>query len=507
MNRGKLIVPAHYDDVSYLHDGLMKLDGFYRAGISGLVARVSEHPPHSPFETMAAFTAFALFGVHDWAPYAINGLIVFVLLAFGDWVTRGMRPWQKLMAFIFVLSVPISAQAVYEFRPDLFVGLLTTIAIVLLLEQSLVRAPRGYLEFVGLIGAVSLLSKTSIFPITLGLLGTALLAASVRDRLLLGAEAGIEALFKAWARFLLPALLIPLPWYVYNRHEIYFYITVNALGGNSHIWAVHTSPIETLLFYATGTNGGATMLGRHLVLMLVVLAVGAFAALTRCGKKGALRVACYTLVGVVAYVGPTLNPIKDAYLGVVFDFILIAATLLVFRALLSAFAPLPVRKAGSIALILIAALGAWCAKWPMYWGERTRADVVARNGYMNDLYNAIRSRDAREDGTVLVGVTGVFANAGTLQYMAAKDGLWDLKFESDFPNEDIAAFRNWLDRSQFVIVGDPGNSEDDPNTPYSAMLDQTLPLVRGRRDFKLVQTCPAFGGKSYYVFQHVASRS
>ena len=45
MNRGKLIVPAHYDDVSYLHDGLMKLDGFYRAGLSGLVAHVASIRP------------------------------------------------------------------------------------------------------------------------------------------------------------------------------------------------------------------------------------------------------------------------------------------------------------------------------------------------------------------------------------------------------------------------------------------------------------------------------
>lgn len=507
LNRGKLIVPAHYDDVSYLRDGLPKLDGFYRAGLSGLVARVCQHPPHSPFATFAAFTGFAIFGTHDWAPYAVNGIIIFLLLAFCDWMTRGIRAWQKLLIFLFALSVPISAQAVYEFRPDIFVGLVTTIAIVLLLEQPLVRAPRGYLEIAGLIAAVALLSKTSIFPITLGLLGTALLAASVRDRLLLGAEAGIRAMLKAWARFLLPALLIPLPWYLYNRHEIYFYITVNALGGNSHIWQVHTSRMETLLFYATGANGGGAMLGRDLLLMVAVLAVGAFAALTRCGKKGALRVACYALVGAAAYIGPTLNPIKDAFLGVVFDFILIAATVLVFRALLSSFAPAAVRKAGGIALVLMVLLSLWFAKWPMYWGERNRADVVVRNRYMNELYQAVRSRDPQANGLVVVGVTGVFANSDALGYMADKEGLWDLDFESDFANGHLDAFRNWLDRCRFVVLGDPGNPEDDPNTPYSAILDQTLAMVRRRPDFKLVQTCPTFGGKNYYVFEHIPARS
>lgn len=507
LNRGKLIVPAHYDDVSYLIDGLAKLDGFYRGGVSGIVARVTQHPPHSPFATFAAFTGFALFGVHDWAPYAVNGIIIFLLLAFCDWLTRGIRAWQKVLIFLFALSVPISAQAVYEFRPDIFVGLVTTIAIVLLIEQTLVRAPRGYLEITGLIGAVALLSKTSIFPITLGLLGAALLAASARDRLLLGPEASIRAMLKAWARFLLPALLIPLPWYLYNRHEIYFYITVNALGGNSHIWQVHTNRAEALLFYATGANGGGTMLGRDLLLILAVLAVGAFAALTRCGKKGALRVACYALVGAVAYIGPTLNPIKDAFLGVVFDFMLIAATLLVFRAILSNFSPPGVRKVGSLALVLIVLLSLWFAKWPMYWGEPTRPDVVARNRYMHQMYDAIRSHDLERNGLVVVAVTGVFANSDALAYMADKDGLWNLDFGSDFTNADIGAFRNWLDRCRFVVVGDPGNPEDDPNTPYTAMLGQTLAMVRNRPDFKLIQTCPTFDGKNYYVFEHVPARS
>lgn len=507
LSRGKLIVPAHYDDVTYLRDGLEKLDGFYRGGVNGLVARVSEKPPHSLFATLAAFAGFAIFGVHDWAPYAVNGIVVFLLLAFGDWLMRGMRAWQKAVAFVFVLSVPISAQAVYEFRPDIFVGLVTTIALVLLLEQSLVRAPRGYLECVGLIAAVALLSKTSVFPITLGLLASALLAASVRDRLLLGAEASVKALIKAWVRLLIPALLIPLPWYLRNRHEIYTYITVNALGANSHIWQVHASLSQQLLFYATGENGGGTMLGRHLLLLAIVLGVGAFAALARGGKKGAVRVACYAFVAAVAYIGPTLNPIKDAYLGVVFDFILVAATLLVLRRLLSNSAPRAVRKSASVALIVLTLLGLWFAKWPMYWGERTRPDVIARNRYMNQLYEAIHTRDPQGDGKILVGVTGVFANDGALAYMAEKDGLWRLDFESDFTNSSIGAFRDLLDRCQFVIVGDPQNPEDDPNTPYSAMLDRTLALVRSRRDFQLVQTCPTFGGKNYYVFAHVPART
>jgi hypothetical protein len=502
LSRGKLIVPAHYDDVTYLRDGLDKLDGFYRGGLPGLAGRVSLRPPHSPFSTALAFAGFALFGIHDWAPYAADAIVILALLALTDFVTRGMRAWQKIIAALFVLTIPIAAQAVYEFRADVWVGVLTAAVIVLLLDRPLVRASPAYLTWTGIIGGVALLSKTSIFPVTLGLCGSALLAASVRDRILLGREATVAALGRAWGRILLPALVIPLPYYLFNRNEIYHYITVNALGANSGIWALHAGLATHLLYYATG-EGAQVMLGRHLAIMVVVLLAGAIVLLPQRGKPVAVTAACYAFVLAVAYAGPTLNPIKDQFLAVTFDFVLIAATLKVLAGLLRAdAAPPAVRTIAGVALVLLLIAGAWCAKWPMYWGEPNRPDVVMRNRYMNDLYQAIRAHDTDERGMILVGVTGVFANADAFGYMADKDGLTGLNFQSDFANKDIAGFKLGLDQSRFVILGDPGNPEDDPNTPYTAILDRTLALVRGRADFKMVATCPAAAGKNYYLFEH-----
>lgn len=501
LTRGKLIVPAHYDDVTYLRDGLDKLDGFYKGGLPGLVGRVSLRPPHSPFSTALAFAGYSIFGVHDWAPYAANAIIILALLALVDFVTRGMRAWQKVVAGLFVLSIPISAQAVYEFRSDIWVGVFTAAVIVLLLEQPLVRASRAYLTWTGIVAGVALLSKTSIFPITVGLCGSALFAASVRDRIVVGREASFAALARAWGRILLPAVLIPLPYYLFNRHEIYNYITINALGSNSDIWTLHASRLTHLLYYATG-EGEQIMLGRHLALMVIVLLAGGIFVLPRRGKSAAMAVACYAFVLAVAYVGPTLNPIKDQFLAVTFNFVLIAATLKVLALLLREdVVPRRVCAGTSAGLVFMLIAGTWYAKWPLYWGERYRADVVMRNRYMDDLYQAIRSHDPEGRGEVLVGVTGVFANADAFGYMADKDGLTDLQFVSDFTNKDVATFEHWVDRSRFVIMGDVGNPEDDPHTPYSAMLDRTLPLVRGRPDFRLIATCPAAAGKNYYLFE------
>ena len=503
LTRGKLIVPAHYDDVTYLRDGLDKLDGFYRGGLSGLLSRTLIRPPHSPFSTFLAFVGDAIFGVHDWSPYAANGIIIFGLLAFVDYLTRGLRPWHKAVAFGFVLTVPIAAQCVYEFRSDMAVGLLTTAIIVLLIEKPLVRSRLQYRTLIGCLLGITLLSKTSVFPITLSLAGAALVASTVRDRLLFGKEASIHALAKAWATILIPAVLIPLPFYVRNRGEIYAYITVNALGENSDIWKLHASRLTHLLYYATGV-GGRVMLGRHFALLAVVLLAAVAYVLARGRRAERARAACYAFMLLVTYAGPTVNPIKDPFLAVTFDFLAIAASLLALREFLSDASPFIVRALAGGFFVFMLVAGAWWAKLPMYWGEVTRADVVTRNGYVHGLYGAIRSHDPTGDGQVLVGVTGVFVNADGLAYLADKDGLNSIRFVSDFVNKDFAAFENRLNQSRFVVTGDPQNPEDDPSTPYTAMLDRTLAMIRSRRDFRLIGTFPAGGGKNYYVYERTA---
>jgi len=499
LTRGKLIVPAHYDDVTYLRDALSKLDGFYRGGLNGLLGRAIDNPPHSPFSTIVAFAGYAIFGVRDWAPYAANGIIIFALLGFVDFATLGMRPWQKLAAFLFVLTVPLAAQSVYEFRSDMAVGLLTAFIIVLIFEESLTRSRTRHLVLIGLVLAITLLAKTSISPITLGLTGSALFAAGIKDRLLLGREANIAALAKSWAMILVPALLIPAPFYFRNRHEIFFYISVNALGSNSDIWKLHASVLTHILYYAIGA-GGNTMLGRHALLFGAILAAGAAFVLSRQRKSEIARALCYGFMLLVAYIGPTLNPIKDPYLAVCFDFLLILVSLLILRDLLSMASP-SIARATQAALVAIVLIGAWYAKWPMYWGERTRADVVLRNRYVNDLYQGIRTHQRAEKTKVMVAVTGVFANPDTLGYLADKDGLTQLYFESEFTEPDIETFRRRLDTCQFVVIGDVGNPEDDPNTPYTALLPKTLPLVQSRPDYTLIATCPSLGGANYYLFQ------
>src|SRR3954462_14352714 len=62
LRRGKLLVPPTFDDVSYLKDGLSRLDAFYRGGFLGLLVQFPKQPAHSPLAAFLAVSGFALFG-------------------------------------------------------------------------------------------------------------------------------------------------------------------------------------------------------------------------------------------------------------------------------------------------------------------------------------------------------------------------------------------------------------------------------------------------------------
>ena len=83
--RGRLQYQIDYEDVITYLDGLKR----YRA----LVDQPQEHlqfvyqyltdPPHAPLHSLQAAAAFAVFGIQDWAPYASNAVLLFLLfLAF-----------------------------------------------------------------------------------------------------------------------------------------------------------------------------------------------------------------------------------------------------------------------------------------------------------------------------------------------------------------------------------------------------------------------------------------
>ncbi len=98
--KGRLAQEITYDDVDYFQDGLQRLNLLHEKGLIEFIKNYVRQPPHSPSASLLAAVGFILLGVHDWAPYAMNCVLVVILLWF-TWSLAGGMP--RLPQFILVV--------------------------------------------------------------------------------------------------------------------------------------------------------------------------------------------------------------------------------------------------------------------------------------------------------------------------------------------------------------------------------------------------------------------
>src|SRR5262249_25644975 len=86
--------------------------------------------------SIVATAAFAIFGVADWAPYLLNGLLVFCLLFFIEIARRreGLPLGAWFIAAAVALAFPISGYSVVSFLGDHASGLFIAIGAIAFLE-------------------------------------------------------------------------------------------------------------------------------------------------------------------------------------------------------------------------------------------------------------------------------------------------------------------------------------------------------------------------------------
>jgi 4-amino-4-deoxy-L-arabinose transferase-like glycosyltransferase len=167
---GRLGMDPVFDDVGYLIDGLQRLNVLDSAGFHAFCRTFVQSPPHSPWSTLLALIAFALIGVHDWAPYFLNALLVFFLLCLVWDIVDQEDTLARVAITSVVLLLQLPFQAILEFRPDFAVALFTAGFSVLLLKMGVYEMEkavelRGYF-FAGLLAGLAYLTKPSFFPHT-----------------------------------------------------------------------------------------------------------------------------------------------------------------------------------------------------------------------------------------------------------------------------------------------------------------------------------------------------
>lgn len=77
--RGRLQYGADYEDVITFLDGLKRYRLLLDEGQGRLqfLYQYAVNPPHAPLHSLQAMLAFEFLGIHDWAPYVSNGVLLF----------------------------------------------------------------------------------------------------------------------------------------------------------------------------------------------------------------------------------------------------------------------------------------------------------------------------------------------------------------------------------------------------------------------------------------------
>lgn len=501
MDRGRLAVTPVFDDVYYFCDALDRLDAFYAKGLRGLFAYHVAHPPRSPFASYAAMTGFLLFGIHDWAPYAISTLLVLALLACGWGLMRGLGRWYQTAACLFLLTIPLSADMILEFRPDFAWGLAAALAIVLSLRRSLLDASLRYRLSVGLAFALALLCKTSTFPLTLVTVGFAWLLAAFCDRLDLGPVATIKRIARVWLQMLTPVALLALPHYLVAFHGIVAYISDNLYGHDRALWVRTGTTWFHVSYYLTG-EAGQFVLRYHLWLLVLVLLIGTAAPVVRArvdpaSRSRLRRVVCLAMVTLLALGIPTLNSVKSIFFGAEFQILLVLGSLLSIGMLLRGDAGRTGKLAGG-AVLAIATLGGVCLfRFPDSWGQRGDAHVTANNRVVHSVA-ALVIANTPPGGTVFVTSAGP-VSACAMKYIAREQGRL-LSASSLDRSDDLSAYSTAYDSADCVVAAEAGTTEFFGFLPGTKILTQTLNLIRGRDDFDLAGSVISESGTHLFVF-------
>ena len=333
--QGKLSIPPVYDDVSYLLEGATWLNTLRDHGFGELLTLPIAH---SPVMVFIAFLGFLLFGFQTWAPYAINALLVFGLLISLDLLSRELPLYQRLLLPLTALTYPLTANLVMEFRPDVACSITMALYVAVALRTEWKSASNfsfnSWRYYLGLssILAFSLLTKPSIFPITLVIAAITLFCAIVASvhfekAPATQAKSSLSQLLNRITTSLGLSLLLASPYYIFGGLKyITNYIQIVVFGPNKGIWTLSQSLNYTLIYYLVGRGG--RMIGAWFWIDVMILVITLAAVIYRRQWNLARRSIAAVMIFILAYASVTIPSTKSPFLGLIVTALLLVLSYL-----------------------------------------------------------------------------------------------------------------------------------------------------------------------------------
>ncbi|MDP9174050.1 MAG: hypothetical protein M3O30_09325 [Planctomycetota bacterium] len=487
------------DDANYFVDGLARLDTFYRTGAWGLIASLTQDPPHAPFSSLLAMASFAVFGRHAWAPYAGNGIIILALLGMVDRLLGSVRPWQRGMAYALVLATRLPSTAVVEFRPDVAAGLVTAFAILDGFRYPIINASTARRARLGAFFGLSLLLKPSMAPVNGLLFAATLFVAIISELMAEGIRPSPRKIMDVLTAPILTAILVSLPYYAFGWRVTFDYIFSNVFGQRKGLWQFQGNVWQHLRYYYDLPNhAGSFLLGvPHAYLLTVLGAVGVFLTYRQGSRQARFRLIGLLLVAVLALAIPTIAKTKNNFFGANFQSLLLLGGVMALRRLLIS------GGRGGVGIFVTAFVASvFLLQPPVSRGDPELSPTTFTNHLIDEVYGSVQAGSMGD--RVFVPAPGTMVSWNTMNYLALIDRSGRRFMNLDYGRwDDATVIDSELDQADWVVLGDPGNDEvrgDLPNGKEGLAL--YLRAVAARQEFSEVATFSAWAADHrYHIFR------
>ncbi|MGQ0591416.1 MAG: hypothetical protein ACT4QB_01880 [Gammaproteobacteria bacterium] len=497
---GWLAVPPNYDDNYYLADSLSRLSEFYEKGFPGLFTSLVDLPVHSPSAFLYAFSGFALFGVHDWAPYVST----FVTVLAGLLVVNLHldTPARSVAACILVscLSWLIFGEAVRNIRPDILWGFLLAGAISLILSEEWFTAERRRQILVGVLAGCALLVKPTMAPVSVVAIVAAFGLAYV---VLRRHHAGRVSVLQVMPlRALVPMLGIPAIYYALAVGYFVEYLYKVVIAPDADVWLLHDplSGVDAARYYLTG-DGGGLLLGDWLFVTIgVALVAGVIAWISRrppswsiVAANALMLVLLYGLVTVPKLKNPVFGATLTAFLLLCYARMLSGATTRLWELKTACGRVLTLISCAAL-LALSATLFAWPGDVDL---ERGRQAAKLASMTLDAIHRQQHSATKR----VFVTGSALHFNATTLQYEARKRQLDRIDFWDELRTRDLKTVEKLVAASDVVVAFSEGNKLLPQLLASSSVQGPILSLINADRGMKkVVELETSIDGGRIYVY-------
>jgi hypothetical protein len=318
--RGRLQYEIDYEDIITHIDGLKRWRALSEEGLRPFIFQYLASPPHAPLHSLMAASAFAFTGPRDWAPYALNGILVFffLLLVWKQTWRFGLVP--AAFAITMAAAVPVVYQSVHQFVPDFSRALLTLWAMIVFPRWSDQAFSKKAAQS-GVLFGLALLAKPSFCPYTLAM-GFPAWALAVAGGIRQGGSirAAIPSILKTWPFFVGPALVAG-PHYLVAWSNIFNYIFSNQFGESAYIWKSAQSLSHQIGYYWTGYSG-KILLGEAVWVLLALVLIGFLIAWNRKSLEAIISNDFFRLVLFTfwAWILLAWNPLLNPFFGLVFQY-------------------------------------------------------------------------------------------------------------------------------------------------------------------------------------------